>query len=208
MNTRDVLLALAMNIACAAAFAQPPNAPSAGAGTEAHEDWESIAATRGSEVRFRAMTTYMTESIAFMLISDRIPPDCRVEYLSINFTGPNGFDRDLLAGPLQGEARIDDYPMREVLFALSAKMGDEVGILTVLGWNRREGLHKELHDGKVIRFKLKFADSDYYLKFSLRGFGAATDRTRALCDAFREVPRGDGPSPADAKPRAPGSVAH
>lgn len=181
------VLVRSLPVALTLAFATLLASADGGTAPQVHADWETLVATEAGETRFRAMTGLQTASTAFLLISDRTPEDCRAEYLSINFTGPNGFDRDLLSEPMPGEMRVDDFPLRHLAFSVSFQMGDETGIVTILGWDRQEGLHRELHEGDAVRFKLKFDRDEVYLKFSLRGFGAATDRTWALCEAHAEA---------------------
>ena len=156
---------------------------------EEHVRWSSFVAEERGEHRFRAMTLDVVDGATVALAFDRYPGGCGSLFPSLVITIPVPASRSVAVMDDPGAMRVDERPIRPIRFNAVARENDPLiisEITKILGDGDFAG---ELRRGEVVRFMLGTERQTYYLRFSLRGFSAATGRTLALCRQSERSPR-------------------
>ena len=83
-----------------------------------------------------------------------------------------------------GALRVDEMTVHNINYTFSAKIGEQVAIFSLINFEKRTTILDELKRGSNARFKLTTDDNEFYLRFSLLGFTAASTRTLELCGQF------------------------
>lgn len=116
-------------------------------------------------------------------------------------SSPNS--KDWSEKDIQGEMRVDQFPVHKTLTNGSAKSGEKKAVFSVHTFGNPGTVLQEMNQGQTVRFRFKIGGQEFYYRFSLKGFPAALERLSALCaqsgQAKAAKPKGE---PGQAK--APG----
>ena len=149
--------------------------------TQKHHHWESRVIVNDNQVAFRALTTYAEASDFVVLALDRYPSNCSIQFISMNvvLNAPAKYTYD--SKQFFGALRIDEMTVHNINYALSAKVGEQVAFVSLTNFEKRTTILDELRRGANVRLKLTTDNEEFYLRFSLLGFTAASNRTLELC---------------------------
>jgi len=124
-------------------------------------------------------------------------------YVSVEFGQPAS--RDLSRDKIDGEVRVDKFPVHKTTSRLRYKQGDKGAAYDVFNFENPSSLLQEMASGQVIRFKFNLDGQEYYYRFTLNGFRPAYERIAQLCAqgdrGGERAPRQGGSS----KPKPPKS---
>lgn len=158
---------------------------------EKHEEWNSRIVYDGDDVRARALTSYSDVGGLIVLVLDRNPGNCDVQYISMNIVADDPAKISLVTDPEVGALRIDEMPIHNIKYKLQLVKGERIFFASVIEFDGENSLINELAFGKTIRFKLTQGEKQYFLRFPLAGYVAAAERTKALCKKIKP-PKNDG----------------
>lgn len=170
---------------------------------EEFDRWASFLLEDRGLPRFRAMTLEVVDGTAVAFVADRLVGGCRNLYASLVVTIPVPAARSAVVIDDPGAMRVDEHPIRPIRFNLMAREEDVVIVAEITKVLGEGDYAEELRRGNDVRFMLGTERETYYLRFSLRGFAAATERSLALCrEAERALglprqPRPAGPADRD-----------
>lgn len=159
-----------------------------------HSKWTSLARYEDSDISFRAYTEIQNSGWKGSLLTfDRYPDEPSMQYVTINavLNTPNTSTlrhKDSIAR--QAAFRVDDYAIHSVAYRITYEKGEYIMFIGFEGFNKGGQLLAELEKGKTLRIKLDSDDEDVYLRVSLYGFTAATNRSAELLKAFHKYKGG------------------
>jgi hypothetical protein len=165
-----------------------------------HGDWASFAVQIAPIVRYRAATAFLEQGHHVTLNLDRLPGACETQYISlqVNLDGLPSRELDVRNG--HGLLRVDEQGTHQLTYSVRAETGASSIVIAVSEIDEEPAVIGEMSSGEALRFKLPIDRKDYYLRFSLHGFGDALKRTLAMCQRhgsdgdqryFESPPAGD-----------------
>jgi hypothetical protein len=84
--------------------------------------------------------------------------------------------------------RVDEAPIRNIIFAISLLEGDDTVYLKIENADRLGTLLDEFIMGRTVRFKFSLrGDETLYFNFSLMGATAAIVRADTLCREYQDI---------------------
>jgi hypothetical protein len=149
-----------------------------------HQQWKSGMVYPGGNLRFRALTEYTDGSDYIVLTFDRFPSNCSRQYIGMNIILNSPSKSTYTTDQLFGAFRVDEMIIHNINYTISYNAGQPFGILVFTNFDKEETILSELYRGKIFRVKLSTGSNEYYVRFSLSGFTAATTRTLRACMEF------------------------
>lgn len=156
---------------------------------ESHGDWLSLVVSTSSGSIARAITVRIDDHGEISTFNvDSPAADCDVVVYSVNINLSEIQDESIESPKLFGKFRVDNFPVHDITYTLSADRGADYISLYISDWAKGDTVLKEILAGSVARFQFKIEDEAYYYRFSLKGSRQAIERQDRIC---RELKEGD-----------------
>lgn len=152
---------------------------------ETHRDWKSQVTYGEVDIRFRALSAFAEANDYVLLVFDRQPGQCEMQTVTMFVLLGRPAKEDFVSEDLNGALRVDEQPIRNIVYDFVMDKGAPVMFARLRNWDKDSTFLPELQRGSVLRFKLSTPRKDYFLRFSLQGFAAASQRTLTLCREFK-----------------------
>ena len=172
-------------------------------GMEEHGAWISSVIFADESVVSRAAVGQENHGRPWLLSVDSPIEDCQTINISLWVEDK---DNTLLSSTLRtgsvgaiGQVRVDERGTHDFVYLVVTEGSGIALIITYADDNGQ--LIRDIDNGNVIRFKLRFGDEDYFARFPLKGARAAIDRQDLLCRQL-ELPKSDESYFSDPPPPA------